>query len=105
MINLDSTVLIAAFHRLRIQIERGKRRELERNILQKVADPENIEEIPIDLIKLPKGDYKTVDFESRQDIEIEISRVITEYRAQVIEDQNGESNIQANSKSMRSNWC
>ncbi len=67
----------------------GGQKGHEGNILQKVADPEKIEEIPIDLTKLPKGDYKTVDFESRQVIEIEISRVVTEYRAQVVEDQNG----------------
>ncbi|MCP4750045.1 MAG: transposase [Proteobacteria bacterium] len=57
--------------------------------IEKIADPEIIEEIPIDRSKFPEKDYTDVGFESRRTIEIEISRVVTEYRAQVVEDQNG----------------
>lgn len=57
--------------------------------LQKVEDPDFIKELPIDLSKLPKGKYKNVGFESHQIIEIDISRVVTEYRAEIVEDENG----------------
>jgi len=67
----------------------GGQKGHEGKTLQKVANPEIIKEIPVDLTKLPAGDYKTVDYESRQVIEIEISRVVTEYRAQVVEDKTG----------------
>lgn len=57
--------------------------------LEKVPDPDQIREIPIDYSKLPAGDYRVVDFECRQVIEIEISRLVTEYRAEVVEDKFG----------------
>lgn len=57
--------------------------------LKKVDCPDRVEIIKIDKRSLPKGDYKEVGFESRQVFDIEINRVITEYRAQIVEDQNG----------------
>ena len=57
--------------------------------LKKVACPDRIETLTIDKRTLPKGEYKEVGFESRQVFDIEINRVITEYRAQILEDQNG----------------
>ncbi len=39
--------------------------------------------------KLLKGKYKDGGYESRQVIDIEISRIVTEYRAQILEDANG----------------
>ena len=57
--------------------------------LQKVENPDKIEEIKIDRRTLPKGEYKEVGFESRQVVDIKISRLVTEYRAQILEDQNG----------------
>jgi transposase len=57
--------------------------------LQKFSDPDVIEKIPVDKTTLPKGDYKDVGYESRQIIDIDIARVVTEYRAQVLEDANG----------------
>ncbi len=57
--------------------------------LVKEASPDVIKEIPVDRALLPKGKYKFVRFESRQVVDIEISRVVTEYRAEVVEDANG----------------
>jgi len=57
--------------------------------LKKVDDPDKIEVIKVDRSKLPAGQYRHVCFEARQVFDIDISRVVTEYRAEVIEDANG----------------
>jgi transposase len=57
--------------------------------LKKVDDPDKTKEIKIDRRKLPAGQYRQVGFESRQVFDIDISRVVTEYRAQILEDANG----------------
>jgi transposase len=54
--------------------------------LKKVDDPDIIEPIPIDRRTLPSGQYHEAGFEARQVFDIDISRVVTEYRAQVLED-------------------
>jgi len=57
--------------------------------LKKIDAPDKIKEIKIDRRKLPAGQYQQVGFESRQVFDIDISRVVTEYRAQILEDTNG----------------
>lgn len=58
--------------------------------LKKIDDPDEIETIKIDRRSLPKGhDYQDAGFETRQVFDIEISRLVTEYRAQIIVDENG----------------
>jgi transposase len=57
--------------------------------LKKVDDPDKIEPIKVDRAKLPPGRYRQVGFESRQVFDIDISRVVTEYRAQILEDKKG----------------
>lgn len=57
--------------------------------LRKFDTPDQIENIPVDRRTLPRGRYKDVGYESRQVVDIEISRVVTEYRAQILEDANG----------------
>jgi len=57
--------------------------------LKKVDDPDKVELIKIDRGKLPPGRYRQVGFESRQVFNIDISRVVTEYRAQILEDDKG----------------
>jgi transposase len=58
--------------------------------LQKVDNPDVIEPIKVDRRTLPAGHhFHDVGFESRQVFDIDISRVVTEYRAQVLEDENG----------------
>ena len=54
--------------------------------LKKVDNPDRIEKIKIDRRKLPPGEYQQVGFETRQVFDIDISRVVTEYRAQILED-------------------
>lgn len=58
--------------------------------LEPVDDPDEIVPIQIDKRTIPTGvQYREVGFESRQVIDIKISRVVTEYRAQVLEDEKG----------------
>ena len=57
--------------------------------LQKIDDPDEITVIPIDRRTLPKGDYKEVGFETRQVFDIDISRLVTEYQAQILENDQG----------------
>ena len=57
--------------------------------LKKIPEPDFIEKIAVDKATLPKGDYKEVGYAWRQVINIDISRVVTEYRAQILEDANG----------------
>ena len=58
--------------------------------LQKVEDPDEVKVLAIDRRTLPKGrQYREVGFESRQVIDTDLSRLVTEYRAQVLEDQQG----------------
>lgn len=57
--------------------------------LQKFSNPDVIEKILVDKITLPKGDYKDVGYESRQIVDIDIARLVTEYRVQVLENANG----------------
>ncbi len=57
--------------------------------LIKVDDPDKIEVIKVDRNKLPPARYRQVGFETRQVFDIDISRLVTEYRAQILEDDNG----------------
>lgn len=57
--------------------------------LEKVDDPDKVEVLKVDRAKLPKGQYTEVGYETRQVFNIEISRVVTEYQAQILEDENG----------------
>ena len=57
--------------------------------LRKIKDPDKIEELKIDRRTLPKGEYKSVGYESKQLFDINVSRIVTEYRAEILEDQDG----------------
>lgn len=57
--------------------------------LEKVDDPDFVTVLPIDRRSLPKGHYHQVGFETRQVFDIDISRIITEYQAQILEDEKG----------------
>ena len=58
--------------------------------LEPVDDPDEVTELKIDRRTLPKGlQYQEVGHESRQVIDIDISRFVTEYRAQILEDNLG----------------
>jgi transposase len=56
----------------------------------RIEDPDEVIEIEVDRTTLPpNGDYKIVGHETRQVIDLDISRFVTEYRAQVLEDELG----------------
>jgi transposase len=57
--------------------------------LTKVDDPDKIEVIKVDRRRLPPARYRQVGFDTRQVFDIDISRVVTEYRAQILEDSKG----------------
>lgn len=58
--------------------------------LSPVENPDVVELIKLDKRRLPRGmTYHDVGYESRQVVELDISCVITEYRAQILEDENG----------------
>ncbi len=57
--------------------------------LKKIDNPDKVEVIKIDRRKLPVGQYRQVGFETRQVFDIDISRVVTEYQAQILEDEKG----------------
>lgn len=57
--------------------------------LCRVDDPDETQEIKIDRRTLPKGQYKDVGYEARQVFDVIVSRNVTEYRAQILEDQDG----------------
>jgi transposase len=57
--------------------------------LRKVENPDEVKVIKIDRAKLPPGKYIELDYESRQVFDIDISRIVTEYKAQVLVDNNG----------------
>ena len=63
--------------------------------LEPVNNPDTIIPIKLDKRRLPKGNYHEVGFESRQVIDIEISRIVTEYRAQILEDATGKRYVAA----------
>lgn len=51
--------------------------------------PDRVKEIKVDRRAIPKGKYIEVGFESRQVIDVEISKCVTEYRAQILQDKAG----------------
>jgi len=58
--------------------------------LKKIDDPDEIRVLKVDRRHLPRGHrYTEVGFESRQVFDIDIRRVVTEYQAQVLEDEQG----------------
>lgn len=58
--------------------------------LQKIDDPDEIKVIKVDRRTLPKGHYTEDGFETRQVFDIDISRLVTEYRAQRLKNEQGE---------------
>ena len=58
--------------------------------LRQVDDPDDIKMLDVDRSSLPPGQYREVGFDRRQVFDIDISRIVTEYRAQILEDENGQ---------------
>lgn len=66
--------------------KRGGQKGHEGKTLQKDPNPDKIEFIKLDKRKLPKGKYRSDGYESRQVIDINISKLVTEYRVEVLVD-------------------
>jgi len=54
-----------------------------------VAEPDEIKVLPLDRKTLPPGRYQHVGYETRQVFDLEISRVVTEYHAEILKDHQG----------------
>jgi transposase len=61
--------------------------------LQKFDDPDVITVIQVDRATLPPGQYRVVGCETRQVVDLDISRLVIEYQAQVLEDQDGKRHV------------
>ena len=61
--------------------------------LEKSENPDKVIDIEIDKTTLPKGKYVDVGFEARQVIDFIISKIVTEYRAQILEDATGKQYV------------
>lgn len=58
--------------------------------LRQVDDPDEIETLIIDQSALPPGECREAGFERRQVFDIDISRIVIEYRAQLVVNENGQ---------------
>ncbi len=58
--------------------------------LRQVDDPDKIEILAIDRSTLPPGEYREAGFDRRQVFDIDINRIVTEYRAKILVNANGE---------------
>ena len=68
----------------------GGQPDHEGTTLTPVNDPDEIQPIAIDRRTLPAGNYHESGFERRQVIDLRIERYITEFRAQVLENEKGQ---------------
>ncbi|MBI4650083.1 IS66 family transposase [Candidatus Desantisbacteria bacterium] len=57
--------------------------------LKKVDNPDEVIPLIVDKRTIPHGEYKEVGYESRQIIDINIRRHVTEYQAQILESEDG----------------
>lgn len=68
----------------------GAQKNHQGTTLKQIEEPDQIDFLSIDRRTLPRGhDYQEAGFERRQLFDIDISRIVTEYRAQVLLDENG----------------
>ncbi len=62
----------------------------EGSTLKQIDEPDEVEKVKLDKRTLPKGKtYKEVGFEKRKVFDIYVSRLVTEYQAQVLEYDSG----------------
>jgi len=57
--------------------------------LQKFEEPDVVKDIPLNRADLPKGNYTHIGWETRQVVDIDISRLVTEFRAEILVDKKG----------------
>lgn len=63
------------------------------NNLERVEDPDWVETIEVDRSTIPEGSYKHVGYEARQVIDVVVSREVTEYRAEILENEKCEQYV------------
>lgn len=61
--------------------------------LQQIDDPDEIKIIPVDRNTLPRGQYRAAGYEIRQVIDVDIATVVTEWRAEILEDSSGKRHV------------
>jgi transposase len=57
--------------------------------LAPVDEPDEVKVLYVTQASLPKGNYREVGFQLRQVVDIDITRMVTEYQAQILEDEQG----------------
>jgi transposase len=67
----------------------GGQKGHEGTTLKAVEEPDKIKIIKVDKKTLPKGKYKVVGYDKRQVFDIDISTIVTEYQAEILENENG----------------
>ena len=58
--------------------------------LEKINNPDVIKPLMVDRSTLPPGDYALIGYERRQVFDIDINRVVTEYQAEILQNQQGQ---------------
>lgn len=61
--------------------------------LKPIENPDKFQFLDIDMRTLPAGNYNEVGREKRQVFDIEISRIVTEFQAQILEDEKGNRHV------------
>ena len=61
--------------------------------LEQVREPDIVETIEVDRRSLPPGRYKHVGYQTRQVIDVVVSTEVTEYRAEVVENADGQKYV------------
>ena len=61
--------------------------------LKKISNPNETEDLHVDRRTVPSGFYKTAGYETRQVFDINISLFVKEYRAEIIENEQGEQYV------------
>ncbi len=69
--------------------KQGGQKGREGKTLKPVDDPDEIIQVPVNRDSLPPGQYHDVGYDRRQVFDIQISRWVKEYRAQILEDAQG----------------
>ena len=58
--------------------------------LEPFSDVDEVHVIEVDRSMLPEGNYQEIGYDKKQVIDIDISRIVTEYRAQILVNEKGE---------------
>lgn len=61
--------------------------------LRPVEDPDEVHVIAMDVTSLPPEDYRLVGHEVRQVVDVDITRFVTEWRAEIVEDSRGRRHV------------